>query len=174
MRRLETDERGKPDQVMPKQLPSVSRGFGLTGLRASLESADVRVSAVSQWSVGMHVHHCCLSTIGVSRALINSTPPPPRSRPSAMGSFLLLIGRIPRGRARSADVVLPDPEISPDELRDLLDESERVLTEVRTLDPQAWFRHFVFGVLTRDRALRFTRIHNRHHLRIISDIVAAG
>jgi hypothetical protein len=64
-------------------------------------------------------------------------------------------------------------DISPAELLTLLDQSERILTEAHDLDPKAWFRHFALGVLDRDKTLRFIRIHNRHHLRIISDIVAA-
>jgi len=69
--------------------------------------------------------------------------------------------------------VLPRQDVSPAELWTLLDQSERILTEVHELDPKTWFRHSAFGVLDRDKTLRFILIHNRHHLRIISDIVAA-
>ena len=69
--------------------------------------------------------------------------------------------------------MLPRHDVSPGELRTLLDESERILTEVHDLDRKTWFRHFAFGVLDRDKTLRLILIHNRHHLRIISDIMAA-
>jgi hypothetical protein len=94
----------------------MNRDFGLEYFRASVGDASVRVPAISDWSIGMHVHHCCLAMIGICGSLKESVPPPPRS---------------------------------------------------------GFSRHFAFGVLRRDKALRFMEIHNRHHLRIISDIAAA-
>ena len=79
---------------------------------------------------------------------------------------------MPRGRGRSPDVALPSQDISPAELYSLLDQSDQILTEVHDLDPKTWSRHPFFGVLDRDKTLRFIRIHNRHHLKIIADIVA--
>ena len=151
----------------------MSGDYGLEDLGSSVASAGLRVPAVSDWSIGMHVHHCCLAMIGICQSLIASTPPPPRAGFSLVRSLVFLSGRIPRGRGRSPDLVMPRQNVSPAELRTLLDQSGRILTEVHDLDPNAWFRHFAFGVLDRDKTLRFILIHNRHHLRIISDIVAA-
>lgn len=147
--------------------------YGLEDLRNSVASAALRVPGISEWSVGMHVHHCCLAMVGTCRSLIASTPPIPRSGFSLLRAVVFSSGRIPRGRGRSPDVVLPRQDVSLDELRTLLDQSERILTEARGLDPGAWFRHSAFGVLDRDKTLRFILIHNGHHLRIISDILAA-
>ncbi len=151
----------------------VTGDYGLDDLRVSVARAALRVPTVSAWSIGMHVHHCCLAMTRISQSLIASTPPPPRSRFSLRTSLVLLTGRIPRGRGRSPDDVMPRYDISPAELLTLLDQSERILAEVNHLDPWTWFRHFAFGVLNRDKTLRFMCIHNQHHLRIISDIAAA-
>ena len=147
--------------------------YGLEDLRSSVPNADLCVPAVSKWSIGMHVHHCCLAMIGICQSLVAATPPPPRSRFSMRTALVFLVGRIPRGRGRSPDIVVPRQDVSPAELLALLEESQRILAEVHHLDPETWFRHFAFGVLNRDKTIRFIRIHNRHHLRIISDIVAA-
>ncbi len=153
----------------------MSGDYGVENLRTSVARAALRAPAVSEWSIGMHVHHCCLAMIRICQSLIASTPPPPtpRSRFSFLTALVFSSGRIPRGRGRSPDVVLPRQDISPAELLTLLDRSKRILTEAHDLDPKTWFRHFAFGVLDRNNTLRFIRIHNRHHLRIISDIVAA-
>ncbi len=151
----------------------MSGDYGLEDLRTSVASAALRAPAVSEWSIGMHVHHCCLAMIGICQSLIASTPPTPRSRFSLVTALVFSSGRIPRGRGRSPDVVLPRQDVSPEELWTLLDQSERMMTGLRDLDPKAWFKHFAFGVLDRDKTLRFISIHNRHHLRIISDIRAA-
>ncbi len=144
---------------------------GLEDLRTSVASAALRAPAVSEWSIGMHVHHCGLATMKICQSLVASTPPTPRSRFSFLTALVFLSGRIQRGRGWSPDVVLPRQDVSPAELLTLLDRAERILTEAHDLDPKAWFRHFAFGVLGRNKTLRFIRIHNRHHLRIISDIV---
>ncbi len=151
----------------------MSSDYGVEDLRTSAANAVLRAPAVSEWSIGMHVHHCCLAMIRICQSLVSSTPPPPRSRFSFRTTLVFSSGRIPRGRGRSPDAVLPRQDISPAELSTLLDEAERILTGVHDLDPKTWFRHFAFGVLDRNKTLRFIRIHNRHHLRIISDIAAA-
>ncbi len=150
----------------------MSGDYGLEDLQSSVASAALRAPAVSEWTIGMHVHHSCLAMIGICRSLIASTPPPPRSF-SLVTALVFFTGRIPRGRGRAPDAVLPRQDVSQAELGRLLEQSERILPEVHDLDPKTWFRHFAFDVLDRDKTLRLILIHNRHHLRIISDIVAA-
>ncbi len=147
--------------------------FGLEEFRTCIPKADVCVPAVSKWSVGMHVHHCCLGMIRICQTLIDSIPPPPPSRFSLIRELIFLSGRIPRGRGRAPAAAVPKQDISPAELLALLEETERKLNDVRQLDAGAWYTHFVFGVFDRDNTIKFIRIHNRHHLRIISDIIAA-
>lgn len=152
---------------------AMSSNYGLEDLRSSVANAALCVPAISEWTIGMHVHHCCLATVGFCRSLIASTPPAPRSKFSFVSAVILTSGRIPRGRGRTPDAGRPRQDVSSAELLTLLDQSERFLTRVKDLDPKAWCRHPVFGVFDRDKTLRFIHIHNRHHLRIISDIVAA-
>ena len=90
-----------------------------------------------------------------------------------ISALIFLTGRSPRGRGRSLDAVVPKQDVTPAELLTLLDEAERRLNDVSQLDAGTWFKHFAFGVLDRDKTIKVIRIHNRHHLRIISDIVAA-
>ena len=151
----------------------MSGDYGLDDLRTSVASAALRAPAVSEWSIGMHVHHCGLAMIRICQSLVASTPPTPRSRFSFRTTLVFSSGRIPRGRGRSPDAVLPRQDVSPAELGTLLDQSERILSEAHNLDPQTWCRHPAFGVLARDKTLRFIGIHNRHHLRIIADIMSA-
>ena len=123
-------------------------------------AAALRVPAVSEWSIAMHVHHCCLAMIETCQSLIASTPPPPRSGFSLKRSLVLFSGRIPRGPWRSPDIVVLREDVSPAELRTLLDQSDRILAEVHDLDPKTWFRHFAFGVLDRDKTLKLMSPHD--------------
>ena len=148
--------------------------YGLDDLLRSVEHSAVIASDVSHWSVGMHVHHCCLAMIGICQSLIASTPPPPQSRWSPITSLIFLTGSIPRGRGKAPDVALPKQDVSTEELLSLLDRSEQALAEASRLDSNRWFKHFAFGILNREKSLKLVRIHNRHHLRIIADIMSAN
>jgi hypothetical protein len=147
--------------------------YRLDHLRDAVQHANATAPDVSQWSVGMHVQHCCLAMIGTCRALEKSTPPPPPSRPPLIRLVVFTTGRFVRGRAQAPERALPREGLSPAELASLLEEAGRQVAAAGNLEAGRWFKHFIFGVLKRDDALQFLRIHNRHHLRIVSDIVSA-
>lgn len=149
------------------------RQAGLDVLKKFIPRADVLVPDVSKWSVGMHVQHCCLATIAVCDSLVASEPPVPRSSFSLVTSAIFLTGRIPRGRGKSPEQAIPRDEIWTNELEGLLLDAERRLAAARQASRDQWFRHFAFGVLDRDRTLKFIGIHNRHHARIVQDILRA-
>lgn len=146
---------------------------GLDVLKSAVPRAEVVAPDVSRWSVGMHVQHCCLATIAVCESLVASEPPVPRSSFSFVTSVIFLTGRIPRGRGKSPEQAIPREGIWTNELEGLLQESERRIEEARQVSRDHWYRHFSFGVLDRDRTLKFIGIHNRHHVRIIQDILRA-
>lgn len=147
---------------------------GFADLRAAISTSAARATTVSQWSVGMHIHHCGLAAAKVCAALQASVPPPPRSPFSLRATLVFLTGYIPRGRARAPEMVVPMPDPPAAELTKLLDDGALALAAARGLDGGAWVRHPLLGVFDRDRAMKFIAIHNRHHLKIIADIVAAS
>ncbi|HET6463789.1 MAG TPA: DinB family protein [Candidatus Krumholzibacteria bacterium] len=139
--------------------------------RGVVVRADATVPAVSSWSVGEHVHHCCLSMIGISKSLRKSTPPAPRAKPTIARAAVLGLGFIPRGRAKSPSFVVPKPAIPQEELRAMLDQSAELLAMAHGLDRGTWFTHPFLGTMHRDQALKFVLVHNRHHLKIVADIL---
>ena len=62
----------------PEECRRMTDGFGLVDMRSYVDDAARIAPDVSRWSIGTHVHHCCLAMSGICKALINSTPPPPR------------------------------------------------------------------------------------------------
>ena len=140
-------------------------------LREASVNPDASKQSISRWSVGMHVHHCCLVIVEICNHLKNSVPPPPHSR-SLFKFFLFLTGFIPRRRGVAPENTLPGESLSHQELHKVLDKSERAIEEIKNIDRQKWFNHPVFGVITRDEGIKFIEIHNRHHLKIIRDILA--
>ncbi|MCL7967398.1 MAG: DinB family protein [marine benthic group bacterium] len=154
-----------------KESRALNANHEIEALRRAAARCDTHDPDVSQWTVGMHVHHCCLATTAVCESLLASEPPTPRAPRSVLTAAVFLFGRIPRGRGKSPEQAMPEAGVSREDLDAMLDASAEGLRAVAATDPRKWFRHFSFGVMDRDRTLKFVRIHNRHHLRIIADII---
>jgi len=148
--------------------------LGLVDLRAAVPHYAVQAPQVSGWSVGMHVHHCCLVIQAVHDALAASRPPAPRMWRSLIGRLVLWRGRFPRGRARAPEFALPADDMSPTQLTTLLSAAEQAVGAMRALDPGTWMRHFMLGTFTRDEAMRFAEVHTNHHLAIIREILTVA
>jgi len=140
-------------------------------LRSAVINAEATVPTISSWSVGEHIHHCCLSMIGISKSLRKSTPPAPRAKPTIARAAVLYFGFIPRGRAKSPSFIVPKPAMVEEELRATLDQPAELLAMAHVLDRGTWFTHPLMGPMDRDQALKFVLVHNRHHLKIVADIL---
>ena len=122
----------------------------------------------------MHVHHCCLVVALIVQGLEKSTPPAPRSVPTVAKIAVFASGKIPRGRVKTSPKSTPPPSGTREELLTLIDETAKHLAHAAGLGAGTWIKHPVLGALRRDDALKFIRIHNRHHLRIVADILRAA
>ncbi|MEO0573083.1 MAG: hypothetical protein AAF039_15350 [Bacteroidota bacterium] len=86
-------------------------------------------------------------------------------------SFLLLINKIPRGRAEAPDIVRPPKVVLTDSLYYALEKANQNLVHLETLPKKAYFEHPYLGALKKRTAIRFIEIHTEHHLKIIRDIL---
>ncbi len=151
----------------------MSPDHGISRMMEHLADFDVSASRISKWSVGMHLHHCCRSTIGICKALAASEEPVPPRGFNPKREVLLRTGWIPRGRAKAPDIAMPSDAITREEVEELLAKAREHLSAATELPPTRWFRHFILGVLDRDDSLRFIDVHNRHHLKIVARILTA-
>ena len=87
--------------------------------------------------------------------------------------FVLILKRIPRGKAKAPDVVSPKGILKNEELHSLLSETRLKLTEVKSLSDDKFFKHPFLGNLKHRQAIKFLVIHTKHHLAIINDIIGA-
>ncbi len=135
--------------------------------------AERKAEAVSAWSVGTHIQHLSLAMSGISKALLASSSPMPPARFSLPKFFVLLLGRIPRGKGRAPKSTIPEKEVSKEEVLAALAAAREGMVAAQSVPFDRWFQHPMFGPLTKDQTLRFVEIHNRHHLAIIREILAA-
>ncbi|HVG22778.1 MAG TPA: DinB family protein [Thermoanaerobaculia bacterium] len=127
---------------------------------------------VSRWSPAEHFDHLLRVTISVVDRL--SSPESLPGKISLVGRTILAIGWIPRGKGRAPER-LAGKRTSHDVLQRAL---EKVTAAVGAIDAAAVdaarhrnVPHPRFGNLTPSEALRFTRVHNEHHLKIVRDIL---
>ncbi len=157
----------------------LSQNAGLVDLaNATPERLAARAERVSGWSVGDHLEHLQRvgrSVLGVLDKLRAEPRPGPGPGIRAVGRLTLLVGFIPRGRARAIKSV--EPQGLPQER--LRTELAALLARLAALAPEqlaqlegttARFPHPIFGRLDARQWLRFLEVHQAHHLKIIRDI----
>ena len=144
----------------------------LNKLNNYIPSCSVKNEKVSKWSVGMQIEHCLVGTRGICSALVNSKPYTGKIKKGFVRRLILLTGIIPRGRGKSPNAVIPNDQTTESALRELLAEASLSAQKAAESDCDCWWKHFAFGVMKRDEALKFVEIHNKHHLKIVSDILS--
>lgn len=143
----------------------------LTDLSRYIPQSSVKNENISEWSVGMQIEHCLISTIGIGNAIANSKPFTGKIKKGVVRRIIFLTGMIPRGRGKAPAASRPDEQTTESKLHELMQKANSLVEKTAVSDPRCWWEHFAFGVMNRDDALKFIAIHNRHHLKIISDIL---
>ncbi len=144
----------------------------LDQLNAHIPKASLQKAAISKWSVGMQIEHALISTHGICQALIDSKPYPGKVKKGFIRGVIMLTGFIPRGRGKAPQASLPNEKITEPELYERLSKAREVAQKAAMSAPDSWWKHAIFGIMKRDEALKFTGIHNKHHLKIIQDILS--
>lgn len=157
----------------------------LTSLRTQI--ADLRAIAllpeaqlfavaprISGWSPAEHLDH----TLKVSQSIVHrigdaQAEASPRGI-SMEGRAVLMIGWIPRGVGRAPER-LRGARATAEELEARIVRYEKVLAAVNAPSGMAARARIVphprFGGLTPAEGLRFAVVHNRHHLRIVGEVL---
>jgi hypothetical protein len=80
-------------------------------------------------------------------------------------------GKIPRGKGKAPDRVVPRATYTADELQNHLNTTIEKLQIIEKIQPNQHFTHPFFGQLNKKPMLKFLKIHTNHHLHIINDIL---
>ena len=126
---------------------------------------------VSTVSVGWHLDHVLKVICKIIDALEQSEPKAYRYKLNFMRMSLFTLKYIPRGKGKAPKVVLPTEAITEEDLTKQLIEVRHGLEKAKHLPENCHFNHFIFGCLSKKRTLLFLKIHTRHHLKIIYDML---
>jgi hypothetical protein len=146
-------------------------------IESLIEAGDAtltrRAPAISAWSISEQLDH----TLKVRRSIFEvllSEPEPLPGGMNLLGRMAFIAGWIPRGMGKSPERLRGQPK-SDVELRRALASTAEPYGRLRAAEailsnPARVLPHPRFGGLRALEALRFTDIHDRHHLKLIRDI----
>lgn len=140
-------------------------------LNQNIKHHKVVNNKVSSKGVDWHVDHSLKVINGVIFSLKKSNPDNYKWKFNFLRSYILCLGKMPRGKAKAPKTVNNLNIISLEELHQQLNEAKQHLLELPTLHKKSNFNHPYFGVLNLRMTLLFLKIHTHHHLKIIDDII---
>ena len=142
----------------------------LDQLEANVSHYETLNQKVSEANVGWHIEHSLLSLNGVTNLLIKSNPNDYTWKFNFIRIVVLTMKKIPRGKAKSPEVVLPKGIIDNNSLLSHISVTRNKINELKTLPKDRYFEHPFFGKLKLKQTINFLEIHTMHHLDIIEDI----
>jgi hypothetical protein len=140
-------------------------------LESLITVKDIRNDSVSKSNVAWHLDHSLKVFNLVSKSLVLSNPKHYTNKFNAWRFLLFNLNYIPRGRAKAPKMVFPPNEISKELLEKQIQLAFENIEQLKTANKNAYFKHFVFGVINKKRTIRFLKLHTNHHLKIIKDIL---
>lgn len=141
-------------------------------LESYISKQSLSNPAISNATIGWQIAHTLKVIDGVSQTVVKSNPKDYKWHFNFTRIVILSTKKIPRGKAKAPKTVRPlEEDMKEDALISFIQKSRKSIEAVLNTAPKAYFDHPYFGLLKRDKAIRFLEIHTEHHLKIIRDIV---
>lgn len=140
-------------------------------LQTKIPHHELTASNISTASVGWHIEHSLLTLNFIIDALGKSNPADYKPTFDIRRSIVMLLGKIPRGRVQAPRAVRPATDFNIDTLHQHISLSIEKLKTLEYLNAGHYFTHPFLGDFKLEAAIRFLKVHTKHHLHIINDIV---
>lgn len=140
-------------------------------LEQKVSLSDNTNQKISSKGILWHIDHSLKVINGVVNSLKKSKPEDYQWKFNVTRTFILVKGKIPRGKGKAPKSVVNDSIIVLADIENQLIEAKKLILELGSLPKNSNFNHPYFGVLNLRMTKLFLKIHTRHHLKIISDIL---
>lgn len=140
-------------------------------LEAKMPFYEKSNMVVSQSTIGWQIDHSLLVINSVISQLKESNPDDYKWKFSKYKLLIQITNTIPRGKVRVPKSVKPIDVATIQDLTSKLELAKKHLMDLEMLDPKSYFTHPFFGDLKLKSAIWFLKLHTRHHLKIIADII---
>lgn len=143
----------------------------LTQFEEYIPQRDILNKDVSKADVAWHLDHTLKVINEIYKTLETSNPEEYVKNTKFVKHIVFTTGKIPRGRAKATKAVTPPDKILTEDIYAQLTLAKKNLQMIENLPEGSFMKHPVFGNLKRDDSRKFIKIHTRHHLSIIKDIL---
>lgn len=144
----------------------------LDRVESKIPRRDCSLPEVSQVDVAWHLDHSLKVVNSIHGELAVSDPKTYRPGFNPLRVLVFTTGKLARGKGKAPDFTKPPATIRTEDIQTQLATARHNLSAISQMAEKSHFRHPAFGVLNRDRAIRFLAIHTQHHLSIVDDILA--
>ncbi len=143
----------------------------LAEFESYINQHQISKESLSKASVGWHVHHCLTVINGVSLSLMRSKEVDYVSKFNLIKLYVFLIKKFPRGKSKAPKNATPPETITEEDIRKQLKNAHKLILKIEALPNKSHFKHAIFGTLNLKESIKFLKLHNEHHLKIIRDIL---
>ncbi|WP_067144865.1 DinB family protein [Pseudotamlana agarivorans] len=144
----------------------------LLEIKSNITNKNIEDTNISKATVGWHLDHSLKVFNVVCEVLAGSNPNEYKSKFNTTRWLIFTLGSFPRGKVKAPKkVVSENISISDKDLHEQLEHAKTALSIIKTLDPHAYFKHHIFGNLSKKQTMRFLEIHTNHHLKIVQEIL---
>ena len=140
-------------------------------LETKIQYSEKLNKAVSKEPVGWHIQHSLLVALQIINAVEKSNPADYKSKFNLRKFIIYTINKIPRGKAKAPESVLPKEPINTDELSKHIALLKTRITVLDSLQSGSFFKHPYFGNLNLKATIKMLKLHSKHHIDIINDII---
>jgi len=140
----------------------------------NLNTIEINNKDVSKASIGWHLLHILKVINGIYEEADNSNPENYKSESNIKWFYVSFFGKIPRGKVKSPSEFNPKSDIKVDEIKEELAKARLNIKQWKSLSSKSHYKHPVLGLLNRRKSKRFIKVHSKHHIRIIKDILKQG
>lgn len=143
----------------------------LTQIEENIPNKDKTNPKITTSNIGWQLDHSLKVFNAVSQWTIASNPKDYKRQFNFWRTVLFPIGYIPRGKVKAPKVVQPPNIILEKDLYAQLQIAKNHIDTLKSLPKTTYFKHFVFGKLSKKQTFRFLQMHTNHHLKIVRDIL---
>ncbi|MCL6293792.1 DUF1569 domain-containing protein [Jejuia spongiicola] len=143
----------------------------LAEIELNIPFKDKTNPKVTTSDIGWQLDHSLKVFNAVSEWTIKSNPKDYKREFNFWRTILFPLKYIPRGKAKAPKFVLPPQIITSEDLHVQLQTAKNHISTLKKLPKAAYFKHFIFGKLSKKQTLHFLQMHTNHHLKIVRDIL---
>ena len=140
-------------------------------LETKIPHSEKTNTTVSNGSVGWHIHHSLLVGLNIIQAVEKSDHSNYKWKFNISKALVYTLNKIPRGKAKAPESVQPKEQLGAAEMKQYIEQLKTRLPVLETLHPNNYFKHPYFGNLNVKATIKMLKLHTRHHIGIINDII---